>query len=243
MSSKAFKLQEVPQDTMCDSQQTRPITAIFQVGVWGSAIHVQVTTVKISYLATSSALRGDRSILEYTTSEAAPTSPREGVLRHMQHMQAVGTHYGPSLIYGPTGHAITGTAQLALQELIYRCYYGRALPVSVLTAGRVELHWSSRGMQTSDCRLTRNSVDWNSHETQHPLAQQLSSYSQECGGIQMPHINRLFKTVVAYSSPSLCLLNLEQSHSALPLPCLLLCRPAAGSYVGKIHFPAAPYGQ
>jgi hypothetical protein len=32
--------------------------------------------------------------------------------RHQEHWLAVGTHYGPTRIYGPTGHAIGGTAQL-----------------------------------------------------------------------------------------------------------------------------------
>ena len=43
--------------------------------------------------------------------------------RHQEHWQAVGTHYGPTRIYGPTGHAIGGATQLALLELIYRCYH------------------------------------------------------------------------------------------------------------------------
>jgi hypothetical protein len=56
---------------------------------------------------------GDRPILECTTSEAAPTSPPEMVLRrtrHQEHWPAVGTHYGTTRIYGPKGHAIGGTA-------------------------------------------------------------------------------------------------------------------------------------
>ena len=56
-------------------------------------------------------------------SGAAPTSPPEGVLRHMRHQEfwrAVGTHYGPTRIYGLTGHAIGGTAQQALRELLPR---------------------------------------------------------------------------------------------------------------------------
>jgi hypothetical protein len=46
------------------------------------------------------------------------------LLRHMQHQElwrAVGTHYGPTRIYGPTGHAIGGTAQQALRSF-YRSY-------------------------------------------------------------------------------------------------------------------------
>ena len=43
------------------------------------------------------------------------------MMRHMRHQElwrAVGTHYGPTRIYGPTGHAIGGTAQQALLELL-----------------------------------------------------------------------------------------------------------------------------
>ncbi len=39
------------------------------------------------------------------------------LLRHMRHQElwrAVGTHYGQTRIYGPTDHAIRGTAQQAL---------------------------------------------------------------------------------------------------------------------------------
>ena len=62
--------------------------------------------------------------------------------RHQEHWRAVETHYGPpaTRIYGPTDHAIMigGTAQLALRELIYRCYHRRASPLSVTTTGRAE---------------------------------------------------------------------------------------------------------
>ena len=37
--------------------------------------------------------------------------PVASYARHQEHMQAVGTHYGPTRIIGPTGHAIGGTAQ------------------------------------------------------------------------------------------------------------------------------------
>ena len=37
-------------------------------------------------------------------------------MRHQEHWRAVGTHFGPTRIYGPTGHAIGGTAQLALRS-------------------------------------------------------------------------------------------------------------------------------
>jgi hypothetical protein len=71
-------------------------------------------------------------------SGAAPTSPPEGVLRHMRHQElwrAVGTHYGPTRIYGPTGHAIGGTAQQTLRSF-YRSYRSRASALSVTTTGR-----------------------------------------------------------------------------------------------------------
>ena len=41
-------------------------------------------------------------------------------MRHQELSRAVGTHYGPTRIYGPTGHAIGGTAQQALRELLPR---------------------------------------------------------------------------------------------------------------------------
>ncbi len=47
--------------------------------------------------------------------------PAEGVLQHMRHQElwrAVGTRYGPTRIYGPTGHAIGGTAQQAPLDLL-----------------------------------------------------------------------------------------------------------------------------
>jgi hypothetical protein len=83
-------------------------------------------------------------MLEYATSGAAPTSPPEGVVRRMRHqepMRAVGTHYGPTRIYGPTGHAIGGTAQQALRIFYrsYRSYRSRADTLSVTTTGPPEL--------------------------------------------------------------------------------------------------------
>jgi hypothetical protein len=69
---------------------------------------------------------------------AATTSPPEGVLRHMRHQElwrAVGTHYGPTRIYGPTGHAIGGTAQQALRSF-YSSYHSQASALSVTTTGR-----------------------------------------------------------------------------------------------------------
>ena len=66
---------------------------------------VQVTTMRFPDRATLSAPKGDRLIHKMRPSGAAPTSPPEGVLRHMRHQElwrAVGTHYGPTRIYGPT---------------------------------------------------------------------------------------------------------------------------------------------
>jgi hypothetical protein len=39
-------------------------------------------------------------------------------MRHQELWRAVGTHYGPTRIYGPMGHAIRGTAQQANRELL-----------------------------------------------------------------------------------------------------------------------------
>jgi hypothetical protein len=50
---------------------------------------------------------------------AASRCSRPALLRHMRHQElwrAVGTHYGPTRIYGPTGHVIGGTAQQALRS-------------------------------------------------------------------------------------------------------------------------------
>jgi hypothetical protein len=48
---------------------------------------------------------------------------RQRLLQNMRHQElqvwrAVGTHYGPTRIYGPTSHTIGGTAQQALRELL-----------------------------------------------------------------------------------------------------------------------------
>jgi len=71
---------------------------------------------------------------------ARPASRRKGhtVLGHMRHQElwrAVGTHYGPTRIYGPTGHAIGGTAQQAFRSF-YRSYRSRTSALSVTTTGR-----------------------------------------------------------------------------------------------------------
>ena len=41
-------------------------------------------------------------------------------MRHQELVLAVGTHYGLTQIYGPTGHAIRGTAQQALWSFYHR---------------------------------------------------------------------------------------------------------------------------
>ena len=58
-------------------------------------------------------------------------------MQHQERMRAVGTHYEPTQIIGPTDHVIEGTAQL-WQELIYRCYRLLSAPLSVTTTGRAE---------------------------------------------------------------------------------------------------------
>jgi len=90
-------------------------------GMWyGCVIRCRRLPCGFPDRVTLSAPKGDRPIRKMRPSGAAPTSPPEGVLRHMRHQElwrAVGTHYGPTRIYGPTGHAIGGTAQQALREL------------------------------------------------------------------------------------------------------------------------------
>jgi hypothetical protein len=69
-------------------------------------------------------------------SEAAPTSPPEGLLRHMRHQElwrAVGTHYGPTRIYGPTAMPSEGR-QSRHSGSFYRSYRSRASALSVKTS-------------------------------------------------------------------------------------------------------------
>ncbi len=99
---------------------------------------VQVTTMRFPDRATLSAPKWDRPIHEMRPSGAAPTSPPEGVLQHMQYQElwrAVRTHYGLTRIYGPTGHAIRGTAQQALWSF-YCSYRSQASALSVTNTGR-----------------------------------------------------------------------------------------------------------
>jgi hypothetical protein len=75
-------------------------------GMWyGCVIRCRRLPWRFPGRATLSAPKGDTPIREMRPSGAAPTSPPEEVLRHMRHQQlwlAVGTHYGPTRIYGPT---------------------------------------------------------------------------------------------------------------------------------------------
>ncbi len=64
--------------------------------------------------------------------------PELALLRHMRHQElwrAVGTHYGPTRIYGPTGHAIEGTAQQTFRSF-HLSYCSPASALSVTTTGR-----------------------------------------------------------------------------------------------------------
>ena len=56
-----------PSFSVSNHQQTGIDDLDIRRGVWACVIQVQVTTMKIPYLATSSAPKGDRQILEYTT--------------------------------------------------------------------------------------------------------------------------------------------------------------------------------
>ncbi len=93
--------------------------------------------------ATLSAPKGGRLYTEETTSGAAPTSPaRSGFrsIRHKEYRQAVGTHYGPTLIhqadYSPHHQRDSRAGTTILCHLrIYRQTH--SLPV--MTTGRTEL--------------------------------------------------------------------------------------------------------
>ncbi len=80
---------------------------------------------------------------------AALTSPPEGVLRHMRQQElwrAVGTHYGPTRIYEPTGHAIGGTAQQAIRSF-YHSYRSQAWAVTTTGRQRPVGVWTSQPPQ------------------------------------------------------------------------------------------------
>ncbi len=108
-------------------------------------------------------------MLEYATSGAAPTSPPEGVVRRMRHqepMRAVGTHYGPTWIYGPTGHAIGGICIQALRHVI-RCFHAvsvardLSLVVTLSVPGSRDRGSKTTGRKTSSApkgHVTRLSV-------------------------------------------------------------------------------------
>jgi hypothetical protein len=96
------------------------------------------------------------------TRGAAPTSPPEGVLRHMRHQErvrAVGTHYGPTRIYGPTGDAIEGTAAGTPELLQQITCQASALPVT--TTGRPAATCRSMDLAAAvGARATRMSRLW-----------------------------------------------------------------------------------
>ena len=125
---------------------------------------MQVATRKIPCQATSSAPEGDRQILEYTASGAAPTSPPQRVLRSKRQgayassrdaLRADSDYRADRL-----SHRRDGTA--GTLELIYRCYRFRAAPLSVTTTGRpgrsswrMDLAAAAAGI-----RSTRKSLLW-----------------------------------------------------------------------------------
>ena len=122
---RAYDIQAaiVPRTTCESDQQPGSTTTKSEGGVarCGCVIRCRRLPCRFPDRARLSAQKGDRLILEMRPKGAALTSPPEGVLRHMRHQElwrAVGTHYGPTLIYGLTGHAIGGTAQQALRELL-----------------------------------------------------------------------------------------------------------------------------
>ncbi len=55
----------------------------------------------------------------------------------LKYMRAGGTHYGPTRIYGPTGHAIGGDGTADTTELNHRCHHRRAAPPSATIASRL----------------------------------------------------------------------------------------------------------
>jgi hypothetical protein len=111
-----FKLQEYHEKTCVSDQQTRSPTTRSEEGVCNRAgdYHDGVPTGRHH-----GRRRGIGQSSSIRPRGAAPTSPPEGVLRHMRHQErerVVGTHYGPTRIYGPTGHAIGGTAKQLANE-------------------------------------------------------------------------------------------------------------------------------
>ncbi len=118
-----FKLQEYHETTCVSDQQTQLTTTRSKGCVWMYDPGAGDKHDDFPYLATSLAQKEDKLALEMRPRGAALTSPTEGVLQHMLHQElwrAVGTQYGPTRIYGPTGHAIGGTAQQALQSFYSR---------------------------------------------------------------------------------------------------------------------------
>jgi hypothetical protein len=77
-------------------------------------------------------------------------------MRHQERVRAVGKHYWQTLIYGPTGHAIGGTAQQALLSFYCR-EHSQASTIPVTTTGqqRPVGVWTSP-TAAAGARATRN---------------------------------------------------------------------------------------
>ena len=107
--------------------------------MWGCVIQVQVTTMKIPYRATSSAPKGDRPILEYTTTWRSPDWPA----------RRSNTPYATSGALASSRDALRADSDLRAYrpchrrdctagspELIRRRHHRRAASLSVRTTGR-----------------------------------------------------------------------------------------------------------
>ncbi len=117
---RAYDIQAaiVPRTTCESDQQPGSTNTRTEGDVVRMCDQVQETTMTVSRLGDIIGAEGDRPILEMRPRGAAPTSPPEGVLRHMLHQElwrAVGTHYEASTSrLGSTGlrpcHRRDGTA-------------------------------------------------------------------------------------------------------------------------------------
>ncbi len=138
--------------------------------MWRKAIQAQVKTMKIPCRETSLAhwQRGDRPILQYATSGAAPTSPPKGVLTSGGYANSRDALLANSdlLAYKPC-HRRDGTA--GTPELIYRCYHRRASPLSVTTTGGAAGGWTC---------LRRRRHPRDSHESAAARMEQLADVSR-----------------------------------------------------------------
>jgi hypothetical protein len=78
---------------------------------------------------------------------------------HQERVLAVGTHYGQTLIYWPTGHAIRGTAQQALLELLLQITQPGLGTISD-DYGPAATCWSMDLAAVAGARATRMSRLW-----------------------------------------------------------------------------------